>query len=168
MLGPRKDFLEWDEFWMAKALLSAQRSKDPNTQVGAYIVSENNTPVASGYNGLPRHIPNHILPWDREGGWKDTKYPYICHAEANAIDNSNCSKYELSRSKMYVTLFPCNECSKRIIQNGIREVIYLSDKYHDTDESRVSRKLFVLAGVKTRQLIYDTPKIITIELKNKK
>lgn len=166
MLGPRKDYLEWDDFWMAKALLSAKRSKDPSTQVGACIVSADNRPIASGYNGFPRGISSSALPWDRSGAWAKTKYPYVCHAESNAIDNSNCGRDGLVGSKIYTTLFPCNECSKRIIQNGIKEVIYLSDKYHDTDESKVSRDLFQYAGIKTRQLIYDITKVITIELKN--
>jgi dCMP deaminase len=126
----------------------AERSKDPSTQTGAVVVNEKNIVVGMGYNGWPRGIENGDLPWDREGSFEDTKYAYVCHAEENAIYNSNNST---DGGKIYCTLFPCNECAKTIIQNGIKEVIYDSDKYSDTPASRVSRKLFKLAGVKLRQ-----------------
>jgi dCMP deaminase len=151
---------------MLKALVTARRSKDPSTQVGAELVDKNNIPIGSGYNGFPRDIPSDALPWDREGDPLYTKYMYMCHAESNAIDNSDCGRERLEHSKLYSTLFPCNECAKRIIQNGIKEVIYLSDKYHDKDAFVAARKMFELSGVYTRQLVYSTPKIITIELKN--
>jgi len=166
MLGPRDDFLTWDEYYMAKAMLTGMRSKDPNTRVGACIVDDKNKPVGSGYNGFPSTIDNNSLPWDRVGDPLDTKYMYMCHAEANAIDNSNCDYERMSRSRIYSTLFPCHDCAKRIIQNGIKEIVYLSDKYHNTDSSIAARKLFELAGVKTRQLIFNKPKVITIKLKN--
>jgi dCMP deaminase len=164
MLGPREDFLTWDEVWMAKAVLMSKRSKDPSTQVGACIVDDENIPISLGYNGFPKGISNNDLPWDREGESLYTKYMYMCHAEENAIDNSDCSRERMKRSRVYVTLHPCNGCAKRIIQNGIKEVIYLSDKYHDQDEQTAARKIFKLAGVKTRQLKID--KTIVIELKN--
>ena len=164
MIGPREDFLTWDERWMADAVLASKRSKDPSTQVGACIVDNENIPVSSGYNGFPKKISNSALPWDRKGEPLDTKYMYMCHAEQNAIDNSNCNRERMSESKIYTTLYPCNECAKRIIQTGIKEVIYLSDKYHDKDECVAARKMFELSGVKTRQLKIN--KTIVIELKN--
>jgi dCMP deaminase len=164
MLGPRKDFLTWDEVWMGQAKIMSGRSKDPSTQVGACIVDDENMPISVGYNGFPRHISNDILPWDRDGDPLYTKYMYMCHAEENAIDNSDCSRERMKRSRIYVTLHPCNECAKRIIQNGIKEVIYLSDKYHKYDSQIAARKMFELAGVVTRQLKID--KTIIVELKN--
>ena len=164
MLGPREDFLTWDEVWMGQAVLMSKRSKDPNTQVGACIVDNENIPISIGYNGFPRNIPNDKFPWDREGSPLSTKYMYMCHAEQNAIDNSDCTRERMTRSKIYVTLFPCNECAKRIIQSGIREVVYLSDKYRDHDNQRASRQMLSLAGVNIRQLVIN--KDITIELKN--
>lgn len=149
MLGPRNNFLIWDDAWMAVAKLFADKSKDPNTQVGACIVTSDNKLAGLGYNGFPRGCNTHLLPWDREGEPLDTKYMYVCHAEANAIDNGDHSK--ISGSRIYVTLFPCNECAKRIIQNGIKEVIYLSDKYHDSDVSVAARRMFELANIKTRK-----------------
>jgi len=166
MLGPRDDYLSWDEYYMAKALLIAGRSKDPNTQVGAAIVDDVNKPIGEGYNGFPKNIDNDLLPWDREGIPLDTKYMYMCHAERNAINNSNCDDERMNRSRIYTSLFPCHECAKDIIQSGLKEVIYLSDKYHNTDSAEAARKMFELSGIKTRQLIFDEPKVITIELKN--
>ena len=117
MLGPRKEFLTWDEVWMGNAKLIADRSKDPNTQVGACIVDDENIPISLGYNGFPKNIPNDALPWDREGDSLYTKYMYMSHAEANAIDNSDCSRERMMRSRVYCTLYPCNNCAIRIIQN---------------------------------------------------
>lgn len=157
MLGPREDYRSWDDTWMGVAVWFAGRSKDPSTQVGACIVDQYNHIVGVGYNGVPVNIDSHDIPWDREGDFLDTKYPYMCHAESNAIDNSDCSR--IKNSRMYVTLFPCNECAQRIINNRIKQVIYLSDKYHDVDFSKAARKMFDLAGVKTRQLITDPNEI---------
>lgn len=158
----RKNVITWDEEFMLFALAAAKRSKDPNTQVGACIASENNTPIAIGYNGFPRNVSNNTFPWSREGEWLDTKYPYMCHAEQNAIDNRGANT--LNGCRIYVTLFPCNNCAQRIIQNGITEVIYLSDKYKDKDEFIAARKMLDASGILTRQLIVD--KAITLELRN--
>lgn len=140
--------ISWDECFMSIAKIIAQRSKDPNTQNGATVVNENNIVLGLGYNGWPRGIDNDKLPWDREGKLPETKYAYVVHAEENAIYNASKST---ENCKIYCTLFPCNECAKTIIQNGIKEVIYESDKYHDSDICIASRKLFDLAGVKYRQ-----------------
>jgi dCMP deaminase len=146
----RKDYLSWDEYFMGVALLSAQRSKDPNTQVGACIVNPKNKIVGVGYNGLPTGCSDDDFPWAREGDYLDTKYPYVCHAELNAVINKISA--DLYDCRLYVALFPCNECAKVIIQAGISEVIYLSDKYGDTDQVTASRRLFQAAGVGCRQL----------------
>lgn len=140
--------ISWDECFMRMANLIALRSKDPSTQAGSVVVNYNNVVVGVGYNGFPRGIENDALPWDREGDYENTKYAYVCHAEENAIYNANNST---KGCKIYCNLFPCNECAKTIIQNGIKEVIYESDKYADTPIVRASKKLFKLAGVKTRQ-----------------
>lgn len=133
----REDYLSWDEYFMAVALLSAQRSKDPNTQVGACVANEQNKIVGVGYNGLPWGCSDDEFPWDRQGSFLDTKYPYVCHAELNAVLNSVSTN--LRKCRIYVGLFPCNECTKVIIQAGIGEIIYLSDKYKDTDQIRASK-----------------------------
>ena len=144
----RKNYLSWDEYFMGIAKLSAMRSKDPSTQVGACIVSEDNRILSIGYNGCPNGFPDDIFPWDREGEPLNTKYMYVCHAEMNAILNYRGSRKELENAKVYVDLFPCNECAKLIIQAGIKEVIYLSDKYAKTDGVIASKKLFDTCGVK--------------------
>jgi len=146
----RTDYLSWDEYFMGVALLSAQRSKDPNTQVGACIVNPKNKIVGVGYNGLPTGCSDDEFPWNREGELLDTKYPYICHAELNAVINKISA--DLYDCRLYVALFPCNECAKVIIQAGITEVIYLSDKYAQTDAVRASRRMFQAAGVQCRRL----------------
>ena len=149
MTGKRQDYISWDEYFMGVAELSAMRSKDPNTQVGACIVSQDNKILSMGYNGFPAGCPDDEFPWEREGADPyETKYFYSTHGELNAILNSAHS--DLRGSRVYVTLFPCNECAKAIIQSGIREIIYLSDKYHDTNASIASRRLFNMAGVKYR------------------
>ncbi len=146
----RTDYLSWDEYFMGVALLSAHRSKDPNTQVGACIVNPKNKIVGVGYNGLPTGCSDDDFPWDRQGDFLSTKYAYICHAELNAVINKiSADLYDCS---IYVALFPCNECAKVIIQAGIRKVVYLSDKYSDTDQVRASKRLFNSAGVVCRQL----------------
>ncbi|MCK5266604.1 MAG: dCMP deaminase family protein [Spirochaetes bacterium] len=146
----RTDYLSWDEYFMGVALLSAQRSKDPSTQVGACIVNDHKKIIGVGYNGFPKGCSDDKLPWSREGGFLDTKYPYVCHAELNAVLNS--IKGSLDGCSIYVALFPCNECAKVIIQSGIKEVVYLSDKYADTDPVRASKIMFKQAGVKLRRL----------------
>ncbi len=142
----RNDYISWDEYFMGIALLSAKRSKDPNTQVGACIVNGNNKIMSVGYNGLPHGCNDDEFPWERSGDEFETKYPYVCHAELNAILNYDGGS--LHGSKIYVALFPCNECAKAIIQSGIKEVYYLSDKYGDTVGTRASKRMFDAAGVK--------------------
>lgn len=154
----RSDYLSWDDYFMAVALLSAQRSKDPNTQVGACIVSAQNKIVGIGYNGFPIGCSDDILPWTRDADSKlDTKYPYVCHAEMNAIVNS--TKADMTGARLYVSLFPCNECAKLIIQVGIRKVIYLSDKYAHDDLFRAARRMFEMAGVECELLVPHTKNI---------
>ena len=145
----RKDNLTWDEYFMGIAALSAKRSKDPSTQVGACIVDADNKVVSIGYNGMPRLVDESELSWNHGEGL-DSKYLYVCHAEFNAILNTR-NGAALNGCKIYVTLFPCNECSKAIIQTGIKEIIYLDDKYPDSIESQASRKMLNLAGVKYRR-----------------
>ncbi|PID39513.1 MAG: cytidine deaminase [Proteobacteria bacterium] len=157
----RSGYLSWDDYFMSVALLSAQRSKDPNTQVGACIVNAHRRIVGVGYNGFPTGCNDDDLPWSREGDFLDTKYPYVCHAELNAVLNS--SPGSLESCSIYTALFPCNECAKVIIQAGIREVIYLSDKYAHTDSDRASRRMFEQAGVACRQLVPARPDV-TIRL----
>ncbi|MFO7968619.1 MAG: deoxycytidylate deaminase [Bacillota bacterium] len=145
----RSDYISWDEYFMGVAALSAMRSKDDTSQVGACIVNQRNRIVGIGYNGFPIGCSDDVLPWKREGDYLDTKYAYVVHAEANAILNSSA---DLLNSRIFVTLFPCNECAKLIIQSGIKEVIYLEDKYPSLPQTQASKKLFKHAGVKTRKL----------------
>jgi dCMP deaminase len=149
-MSKREDFISWDEYFMGVALLSAKRSKDPSTQVGACIVNEHNKIVSVGYNGMPRGCDDDLFPWSREGELLDTKYPYVTHAELNAILNNY--GYNLENCKIYVPLFPCNECTKAIIQSGIREIFYLSDKYAHTDSVIASKRMLDAAGVNYYQL----------------
>ena len=142
----REDYFSWDEYFMGVAILSGHRSKDPSTQVGACIVSEDNKILSMGYNGLPRGCSDDMFPWAREGGELETKYPYVVHSELNAILNYRGAS--LDGAKIYVSLFPCNECAKAIIQAGIRTVIYDSDKYHDTPSMQASRRMLDAAGVR--------------------
>lgn len=146
----RTDYISWDEYFMGVAILAGMRSKDPSTQVGACIVDNENKILSQGYNGLPRGCSDDEFPWDREGDMLNTKYPYVVHAELNAILNSRGTS--LVGSKIYVALFPCNECAKAIIQSGIKEVVYLSDKYSDTDIVKASKRLLNSAGVKMTKL----------------
>lgn len=145
----RQDYISWEEYFMGIAQLSALRSKDPNTQVGACIVDENHKVVSIGYNGMPRGVDDEVVPWGHGEGL-ESKYLYVCHAEFNAILNTRDGS-ALNGCSLYVTLFPCNECAKAIIQVGIKEVIYLSDKYAGGTTFLASRKLFELAGVKVRK-----------------
>lgn len=146
----RDDYISWDEYFMGIALLSAMRSKDPNTQVGACIVNDNNKIMSVGYNGLPIGCDDNDFPWARTGSTLETKYPFVCHAELNAILNN--AGGSLTGCKIYVALFPCNECAKAIIQSGIKEVIYLSDKYADTDMNLASKRMFHAAGIQLRHM----------------
>ena len=149
----REDYISWDEYFMGVAMLASRRSKDPNTQVGACIVSGDNIILSTGYNGFPIGCSDDEYPWDREGGEGQTKYPYVVHAELNAI--LNASGKSLKGARLYVDLFPCNECAKAIIQSGIREVVYLSDKYNGTPMNVASKRMLSSAGVKVRALQTD-------------
>ena len=144
----REDYINWDEYFMGVAMLAARRSKDPSTQVGACIVSPDNIIISTGYNGMPKGCSDDEFPWDRTG--EETKYPYVVHAELNAILNANGR--DLRNSRLYVALFPCNECAKAIIQSGVKEVIYLSDKYAGTPAIVASKRMLDAAGVKRTQL----------------
>lgn len=145
----RQDYISWDEYFMGIALLSAQRSKDVNTQVGACIVSREKKILSLGYNGMPTGCNDDEMPWEREGDAINTKYMYVCHAELNAILNRG--DVSLANSILYVTLFPCNECAKAIIQSGIKEIVYMSDKYASQANTIVSKRLFDMVGIKYRQ-----------------
>jgi len=152
--------INWDEYFMGLAHLSAKRSKDPSTQVGAVIVNEEKRVVGVGYNGFPYGCEDSAFPWTRDGDTLDTKYPYVVHAELNAILNSI---QKLNGCTIYVSLFPCNECAKAIIQSGIKYIVYESDKYADTDSVKASKKMLEAAGVTLRQLPYQ----ISIEISKK-
>lgn len=160
----RKDYLSWDEYFMAVAKLSAMRSKDPHTQVGACIVSNDNRILSIGYNGAPNGFNDEKFPWGREGNPLETKYLYVVHAERNAILNYRGSRKDLEKSKIYVDLFPCNECAKEIIQAGIKEVVYLSDKYADTYETIASKKLLESCNVLYRKIDLKDSKELVIKL----
>jgi dCMP deaminase len=142
---------------MGVALLSAQRSKDPSTQVGACIIDSKKRIVGVGYNGFPKGCSDEELPWNREGSFLEAKYAYVCHAELNAILNKN--NEDLDGCIIYVALFPCNECAKLIIQSGIKEVVYLSDKYKDTDSHKAAEKMFNMSKVICRKFKSDRKEI---------
>ena len=146
----REDYISWDEYFMGVASLAAKRSKDPNTQVGACIVSNDNKILSIGYNGMPLGCNDDEFSWDRDVT-ADNKYFYIVHSELNAILNYRGGSLE--GSKMYVTLFPCNECAKAIIQSGIKEVIYWQDIYKDTCEVIASKRMLRTAGVQLTEYI---------------
>ncbi|MDY3031746.1 MAG: dCMP deaminase family protein [Clostridia bacterium] len=156
----RQDYISWDEYFMGIAMLSAERSKDGHTQVGACIVDENNKILSLGYNGMPTGCDDDKMPWERTGENLNTKYMYVCHAELNAILNT---RIPLRGAKLYVTLFPCNECAKAIIQSGIREIVYLSDKYSGEDDNTASKRMFDMVGIKYRQY-KKTGRTVEIEL----
>ena len=149
MSDKRTDYISWDEYFMGVAKLASMRSKDPSTQVGACIVDKDNYILSVGYNGFPIGCDDEEFPWGREGGTLDTKYAFVAHAELNAILNSKTG--DLAGSTVYVTLFPCNECAKAIIQSGIKTVIYADDKYADTPSNICSRRMFDAAGVEYRK-----------------
>ena len=159
------DNINWDEYFMSIAILSSMRSKDPHTKVGACIVSPEHKVLSLGYNGMPLGVDDKEIPWYSHADNKDfldTKYPYVCHAELNAILNSN---HNLQGSIVYVTLFPCNECTKAIIQSGIKKIIYLSDKYHDTKEEVAARKMLDMAKI---EYVAYKGKVPTISFDEKK
>ena len=145
----RKNYITWEEYFMGLAILSAERSKDPNSQVGACIVDCENKIISVGYNGAPTgYDDDKDMPWEREGSFLDTKYAYVCHSELNAILNAKTS---VKGCRIYVTLFPCNECTKALIQSGIKEIIYLSDKYDGTDNNIASKKMLDACNIKYRE-----------------
>lgn len=151
----RQDYISWDDYFMAISILSSMRSKDPNTQVGACIVNDENVILSMGYNGFPKGCSDDEFPWDREG--EETKYPFVVHAELNAILNANGKS--LKGARIFVDLFPCNECAKAIIQSGIKEIVYLNDKYADTPGIKASKKMLNTAGVKLTKYIPTKKKI---------
>ncbi len=153
----RNDYISWDKYFMGVAVLSSMRSKDPSTQVGACIVNKAKRIVGIGYNGMPYGCDDDKFPWGRTGDNLDTKYPYVVHAEPNAILNSNAN---LEGCTIYVTLFPCNECAKLIIQSGIKEVVYMDDKYSGTESDIASKMMLDSAKVAYRKV--DK---ITLEIK---
>lgn len=161
----RNDYISWDEYFMGVSLLASMRSKDPSTQVGACIVSDENKIMAVGYNGFPRGCSDDEFPWERSAeNSNDTKYPFVCHAELNAI--LNAGGQNLTGARIFVALFPCNECAKAIIQSGIKEVIYISDKYADTPATQASKMMFGAAGVKLTH--FKSEKNITISFDESK
>ena len=145
----RENYINWDEYFMGVALLASMRSKDPCTQVGACIVDAENHILSTGYNGFPYGCSDDEFPWEREGNFCDTKYPFVVHAELNAILNAHGKN--LIGAKIYISLFPCNECAKAIIQSGIKTVIYDDDKYANTPGNICSRRMFDAAGVEYRK-----------------
>lgn len=158
MSSKRKDYINWDEYFMGVAKLSGMRSKDPNTQVGCCIVSQDNKILSMGYNGLPQGCSDDEFPWEREGeNPLETKYIYTVHSELNAILNYRGGSLE--GAKLYVSLFPCNECAKAIIQSGIKEVIYAENKYQDTAAVQASMRMFQGAGVSYQQYRFSDREI---------
>lgn len=158
----RENYISWDEYFMGIAILSAQRSKDSSTQVGACIVNEEKKIVAVGYNGMPTGCNDDDMPWERTGSTSlDTKYPFVCHAELNAILNRNTAS--LKNATLYVTLFPCNECAKAIIQSGVKRVVYAENKYADTEGVKASKLMFEKCGVETSEYV-SSGKVLNINL----
>lgn len=145
----KNKILDWDTYFMAMAHLSAKRSKDPSTQVGAVIVNDKKRIVGTGYNGFPKGCHDDIFPWEREGDFQTTKYAYVVHAELNAILNANQLVHGCT---IYVSLFPCNECAKAIIQSGITKIVYESNKYEKTDAVQASMRMLKAADVELVQL----------------
>lgn len=158
----KRDNLSWDEYFMCVAKLTAMRSKDPSTQVGAVIVSKDNRILSIGYNGSPNGYNDERFPWKREGNKLDTKYLFVVHAERNAILNYLGNRKDFLGARIYVDLFPCNECAKEIIQSGIKEVVYLSDKYKDSEETIASKRLFDICGVSYRH--FSNEREVTLKL----
>lgn len=150
MSDKRKGYISWDEYFMGVALLAAERSKDPSTQVGACIVDEDNRILSTGYNGFPQGCSDEEFPWNRDASRGETKYNFVVHAELNAILNARGKS--LVNSRVFVSLFPCHECAKAIIQTGVKEVVYLSDKYNGTESDNASKRMLNAAGVKLTKL----------------
>ena len=150
MSDKRIDYIGWDDYFMGVSLLAAQRSKDPSTQVGACIVDTNNRILSTGYNGFPQGCSDDSFPWNRDEAKGETKYQFVVHAELNAV--LNASGKDLAGAKIYVSLFPCHECAKAIIQSGVKEVVYLSDKYNGTVSDIASKRMLNAAGVKLTKL----------------
>ena len=161
MSDKRKDYISWDEYFMGVAKMSAMRSKDPSTQVGACIVSEDNKILSMGYNGLPIGCSDDEFPWAREGDPLENKYVYTAHSELNAILNYRGGSLE--GAKMYVTLFPCNECAKAIIQAGLKTIVFESDKYAETPAVIASKRMLDAAGVRYYKY-NETGRKVSIEL----
>lgn len=161
MSGKREDYISWDEYFMGVAKLSGMRSKDPHSQVGACIVSQDNKILSMGYNGFPNGCSDDDFPWEREGEPFDTKYFYVTHSELNAILNYRGGSLE--GAKLYVTLFPCNECAKAIIQAGIKTIVYESDKYRDTPAVLASKRMLQTAGIELIQYKHAN-RTVTLDL----
>ena len=158
----RKDYLSWDEYFMALAQICALRSKDPNTRVGACLVDENNKVISLGYNGMPIGCEDKKMPWGKDSSiYLETKYPFVCHAELNAIINSKGKIFK--EAVIYTTLFPCNECAKAIIQSEIKKVIYKENKYEDEDSFKAAKHMFDLVGIKYEKYVVKR-KMITLNL----
>ena len=150
MSNKRNDYITWDEYFMGVSLLAAERSKDPSTQVGACIVSDDNRILSTGYNGFPQGCSDDDFPWNRDATVGETKYNFVVHAELNAI--LNAGGRSLVGSRIFVSLFPCHECAKAIIQSGVKEVVYLSDKYNGTESDNASKRMLNSAGVKLTKI----------------
>ncbi|QBQ07927.1 deoxycytidylate deaminase [Spiroplasma gladiatoris] len=157
IMKKRNNYIDWDTYFLAMVELNAMRSKDPNTQVGAVVVNDLKHIIASGYNGLPRGLNDDDFPWSREGKWEETKYPYVVHAEANAILSAT---FSVRGCTMYTSQFPCYECAKTIVQAGITKVIYSDNKYKDTIQNQVSKKILTTAKV---DLVYKKAIKVIIE-----
>ena len=152
MPGKRQDVISWDEFFMRVAQAASLRSKDPNTQVGACIADTNHRILSVGYNGTPSTLNDDEFPWDTVDDPLLDKHSYVIHAEANAILNYRCSLKDMTGATVYVTLFPCHECAKTLVQAGIGEVVYLDDKYRDTEDNLISKSIFDRCGITYRQV----------------
>ena len=150
MSNKRIDYIGWDDYFMGVSLLAADRSKDPSTQVGACIVSDDNRILSTGYNGFPQGCSDDDSPWNRDESLGETKYNFVVHAELNAILNAGGKS--LIGSRIFVSLFPCHECAKAIIQSGVKEVVYLSDKYNGTVSDNASKRMLQAAGVKLTKM----------------
>ena len=150
MSDKRNDYIAWDDYFMGVSLLAAERSKDPSTQVGACIVSDDNRILSTGYNGFPKGCSDDEFPWNRDEKLGETKYNFVVHAELNAILNAGGKS--LVGSRIFVSLFPCHECAKAIIQSGVKEVVYLSDKYNGTVSDNASKRMLQSAGVKLTKM----------------
>ena len=150
MSNKRIDYIGWDDYFMGVSLLAADRSKDPSTRVGACIVSDDNRILSTGYNGFPQGCSDDDFPWNRDESLGETKYNFVVHAELNAILNAGGKS--LIGSRIFVSLFPCHECAKAIIQSGVKEVVYLSDKYNGTVSDNASKRMLQAAGIKLTKM----------------